>query len=646
MAIKMRTGNEADFDPSKMIPGEWAVSLDTRYVRMCFAPGIVLRMATYEAFEADMKKMQAILEECMDIRDAISRIQAEFNEKTELVIEYANGASESAEKAEKSERIASEKAQLAAVSEENAKKSETNAQQSSTDASKSLEETQRYAEEVADSIEQVKSDKEYVRTTASEVNAISSVVKNNADQAKNSASEAKISEENAKISENNAKMYAENASGVTDVQIATKDRAGLIKGGDNHIAEDGTLTLTKRVTGATLHDSYEGGVLVHEIGGVSEQNTTTGAQLLNLPNVETIDINGVAWTCKDGVVTAKGTSTAMSISTSGGIYYDIPIVAGNYYVSGNTANARVYVSVQSSDGSVKYYTNKSFILDGTEVVVKGYIQISSGITIDDVLYPMLNQGTEPLPWEPYTGGIASPNPDYPQEIKNVVLSEIKSTDDNGKESAITLSTPITLNGIGDVKDKIVRKDGVWGIERSIKEATLNGSETWYITTTASSDKIRFATRFSDIVKTENTEVGNLLCSHYRAVTELDTYNNINGVSYGRNKNLSFYDEAAVGLDEDRWKAILAENPITVLYELAESVFKPLPSADQTALNGLVSFNGVTYLSCDSEIEPTFDVEYGTSKVGGYILDAWNKAENNRINNELLRNVIISLGGNV
>ena len=55
MAIQVRRGKESELDISKAVPGEWLVSTDTRYVRMCFAPGICLRMATYEAFEADME---------------------------------------------------------------------------------------------------------------------------------------------------------------------------------------------------------------------------------------------------------------------------------------------------------------------------------------------------------------------------------------------------------------------------------------------------------------------------------------------------------------------------------------------------------------------------------------------------------------
>ena len=54
MAIQMRRGQSVDFDPSKMLPGEWAVSIDNesqkQMVYMCFAPGVVKRMATLEDF--------------------------------------------------------------------------------------------------------------------------------------------------------------------------------------------------------------------------------------------------------------------------------------------------------------------------------------------------------------------------------------------------------------------------------------------------------------------------------------------------------------------------------------------------------------------------------------------------------------------
>lgn len=100
MAIQVRRGNEVDFDATKMLPGEWAVSLDTKYVRMCFAPGVCLRMATYEGFEEDMAKIEAILKECQDIEEAVSKIQAEINAVAIEVEEFAASAEENALKSQ------------------------------------------------------------------------------------------------------------------------------------------------------------------------------------------------------------------------------------------------------------------------------------------------------------------------------------------------------------------------------------------------------------------------------------------------------------------------------------------------------------------------------------------------------------------
>ena len=55
MAIQNRRGLKKDFDPTKMLPGEFAVSIDSetenQIVWMCFAPGVVKRIGTYEDFQ-------------------------------------------------------------------------------------------------------------------------------------------------------------------------------------------------------------------------------------------------------------------------------------------------------------------------------------------------------------------------------------------------------------------------------------------------------------------------------------------------------------------------------------------------------------------------------------------------------------------
>lgn len=80
MAIQMRRGLKKDFDPAKMLPGEWAVAIDSetqsQIVWMCFAPGVVKRMGTYEDF------LERIKEATGDIRD-------EYIEKFNTLIEEA-----------------------------------------------------------------------------------------------------------------------------------------------------------------------------------------------------------------------------------------------------------------------------------------------------------------------------------------------------------------------------------------------------------------------------------------------------------------------------------------------------------------------------------------------------------------------------
>ena len=61
MAIQMRRGQSVDFDPTQMLIGEWAVSIDNesqkQMVYMCFAPGVVKRMATLEDFQNELGKV-------------------------------------------------------------------------------------------------------------------------------------------------------------------------------------------------------------------------------------------------------------------------------------------------------------------------------------------------------------------------------------------------------------------------------------------------------------------------------------------------------------------------------------------------------------------------------------------------------------
>ena len=62
MAIQMRRGLLADFDASKMLPGEFAVTIDevaeNQKVFICFSAGTFKTLATREDFEQDLANIQ------------------------------------------------------------------------------------------------------------------------------------------------------------------------------------------------------------------------------------------------------------------------------------------------------------------------------------------------------------------------------------------------------------------------------------------------------------------------------------------------------------------------------------------------------------------------------------------------------------
>ena len=186
MAIQVRRGKENELDTSKAVPGEWLVSTDTRYVRMCFAPGIVLRMATYEAFEADMEKIEEILKECQTIEEAVKEIYEEFKQvqvdieiaqesadtATQKAVEAAqsaNSAFEDSKAAEEAKKIAIEMAEDA---EENAEKTlqySLNAKESENTAKENADISTEKAEQAvinANLSEQNKNDAELYATEA------------------------------------------------------------------------------------------------------------------------------------------------------------------------------------------------------------------------------------------------------------------------------------------------------------------------------------------------------------------------------------------------------------------------------------------------------------------------------------------------
>lgn len=95
MAIQVRRGQKADFDPTKMLPGEWAVSIDSdtnnQIVWMCFSAGIVKRMGTLEDFKRQISEAtddirEEYLAEFQAILDQIEELAEQTSINTDTVV--------------------------------------------------------------------------------------------------------------------------------------------------------------------------------------------------------------------------------------------------------------------------------------------------------------------------------------------------------------------------------------------------------------------------------------------------------------------------------------------------------------------------------------------------------------------------------
>lgn len=187
--------------------------------------------------------------------------------------------------------------------------------------------------------------------------------------------------------------------------------------------------------------SYDGsasnnGIDVAEIDGAYSQGTTNGYQLFDASKLPTKSAGGATVTNNgDGSFTISGSG---NLTDNFIYYYNYSheetlnlLKAGNISLrNGATTNPGFLVQLKTNDDTSSLTTLLQLennetdsitqeILDNQDAFLRIYFfgAISSAIqtgTIKPILYQD-GDGT----WEPFTGGIASPNPEYPQEPKFV-----------------------------------------------------------------------------------------------------------------------------------------------------------------------------------------------------------------------------------
>lgn len=226
-----------------------------------------------------------------------------------------------------------------------------------------------------------------------------------------------------------------------------------------------------------LADSDNGKIVDMMVYGKSEQKQYTGKNL--------IDIDTYYSALKQGDGTYKGTASDFSsIWIPVGKYVDTQInISCKISVPLETTRMYFLTVINNSSVSGQDITagkSGTLTITITPKTEKDKIKVSYGegnLGVTVISEFQIEKGSEATSYEPYTGGIPSPNPSYPQEIKSVVNPTVKVC---GKNLFKPTLRTTTLNGI---------------------TCTNNGNGTYTLNGTATSvTDFYFLGKFDNIIK--------------------------------------------------------------------------------------------------------------------------------------------------
>lgn len=207
--------------------------------------------------------------------------------------------------------------------------------------------------------------------------------------------------------------YNNTADGLMNIATDTRNELERVK---NDVLETGEASGSY----LTLNDSTMAELQELEVNSVEKQVTTQGYNLWNFKENQTsrVKVND------DGTITING---------NGGfsIYIDpITLEAGKTYyetfelVSGSiTSSGKLFLS-SSPNGNVWMENKIPVSCTMTEDKERTGIWVNDNATFNNATVKFWITEGEKKDWEPYTGGTASPSPDYPQEIPMITTDSV------------------------------------------------------------------------------------------------------------------------------------------------------------------------------------------------------------------------------
>ena len=174
-----------------------------------------------------------------------------------------------------------------------------------------------------------------------------------------------------------------------------------------------------------------------------------------------------------------------------------------------------------------------------------------------------------------------------------------------EEDKLTILSPTPLEKVGDVRDRIIEKDGVLGVEKNIETILINNASSLILSGWNNSlvDTVRFD--FGNNFLT--TASKNLICDRFINIEVPSLAYDYEYISVNASGNLSFnvLKNKLTSIDLVGGKKYVVENPFSIKYATTQPQFIPLPHSQQVKLRTFANKTNISFLT---EIEGTIKAQ--------------------------------------
>ena len=366
-----------------------------------------------------------------------------------------------------------------------------------------------------------------------------------------------------------------------------------------------------------IPDRYE--ILEGEFIGIedSEENIIKNIEILgntiqnenNLKDIKSVGDKVQGEELYEINILSKGKNLCDNIFKFG----EIDDATGNdisHAYTGNTISQNYIPVVPASTVFVKVYDNTStyarmFEYDSNFKVIKSYSISSTGqarITLDSNTRYVKSK---------YQGQQANIKVMLEE---SAYLSQYKPC----QENKLTILSPTPLEKVGDIADKIICKNGIWGVEKNVATRRFDGSENFY--------------RVDLFLELQNTLLFHIdvdTINETKAICDSFIWehskNDCEHIWVGNNNfGVHILKSKLSTQDVNGFKAWLQINPILVKYQTTKPQFIPLPNSQQIKIN---TFLNKTHIFSETKniVNPTLKIT--VDRINRISREAVEKAEN-------------------